>query len=575
MGKNFPYPNCETAGDLLCDTPPQCYCRVELNDCMFDRIFWPDSTCLMQPGVNPETCPSGYLLYSAIDYNQDIVHRTDQPEAQNLMGWLSNSGILTPGQIHRMHFFYDTIRMHQFDTSIHVNFRDYVEFEDTDKGLGNVMVRSRHASDFLRFTNILTNKDGFFFGALYDTLLNASVFTLGSGDSLHYNVQDWLEGVTVEDLFLIQKHILLTEPLNGYRQLAADVNGSGTVTTLDMKYIKGLLMGIYNDFPHPLAQPWVFVPEFIPHEQDSLFHVSPFNLTINGVGYSNEAPYMYPAWEYVITDGLNESAGFDGVKLGDVNGSVLEPDTLDFTCGNELSAEYASHFFEEGEYYNVSFSLESAADLTALQLGFAIDTVYFSWEDWGELESEQVLLTAEDVSYNSEDSGVRAVWFSETGSAVDFSSGRTLFNIVLKATATFSSSFSAALHLSAEHLTSMAYNEYGCRLPLDVEIDVEHLENRSLRDVSLQDASLVKVAFYPNPVRGDEGRLVLYQEQAGTLDVHLTDTYGRQQRMWQIGTFEGSHEQGLRGFSELGSGLYLLLIRREGQVVATHKIVIP
>ncbi len=64
-------------------------------------------------------------------------------------------------------------------------------------------------------------------------------------DSSHVN------GVTVADLFLIQRHILGISPLQLYspQWFASDANQSGTVTGFDLVIFRKLILGIYSVFP--------------------------------------------------------------------------------------------------------------------------------------------------------------------------------------------------------------------------------------------------------------------------------------------------------------------------------------
>ncbi len=73
-----------------------------------------------------------------------------------------------------------------------------------------------------------------------------------------YN-EDHAKGVTTLDLLLINRHILGLELLpTPYRIIAADANGSRTVTTFDIVELRKLILGIYTELP---ASPsWRFVP---------------------------------------------------------------------------------------------------------------------------------------------------------------------------------------------------------------------------------------------------------------------------------------------------------------------------
>ena len=58
-------------------------------------------------------------------------------------------------------------------------------------------------------------------------------------------------GVSTLDIVLIQRHILGFTPFNEIESLiAADVNGSGSISGSDMVHIRKLILGIYDEFPN-------------------------------------------------------------------------------------------------------------------------------------------------------------------------------------------------------------------------------------------------------------------------------------------------------------------------------------
>lgn len=67
-----------------------------------------------------------------------------------------------------------------------------------------------------------------------------------------------LDGVSTADIYLISQHILNVRPFtNFYQGLAADVNLSNTITTLDIVEIRRLILGISDSFS--VAPAWRFV----------------------------------------------------------------------------------------------------------------------------------------------------------------------------------------------------------------------------------------------------------------------------------------------------------------------------
>ena len=114
-----------------------------------------------------------------------------------------------------------------------------------------------------------------------------------------------LNGVTTFDIVLISKHILAIQPLDSpYKRIAADVNRSGSITTLDLIQMRRLILNIYQEFPDNTS--WRFIDQNYVFPQPDNPWVEFFPELIN------------------INDLIGEEldAGFIGVKIGDVNGSA-------------------------------------------------------------------------------------------------------------------------------------------------------------------------------------------------------------------------------------------------------------
>ncbi len=112
-------------------------------------------------------------------------------------------------------------------------------------------------------------------------------------------------GVTTLDLALTQSHILGKNKLNNpYKIIAADVNGDGKITTLDLVYMKRLILGIDTTFTNSTTKEnrlWAFVDSS--YQFPDTTNPFPFKDSISYIGLS--------------ANKTNQT--FIGVKLGDVN----------------------------------------------------------------------------------------------------------------------------------------------------------------------------------------------------------------------------------------------------------------
>lgn len=115
---------------------------------------------------------------------------------------------------------------------------------------------------------------------------------------------DDLNGVSTFDMVVVRQHILgvnaLDNPLN---MLAADVNNSGTITTLDMVLTRNLILANISVFQNTSS--WRFVRSAIEFANPQ----NPFE------GVTNND------FTITLTEDISDF-DFVGIKTGDVNGSV-------------------------------------------------------------------------------------------------------------------------------------------------------------------------------------------------------------------------------------------------------------
>ena len=110
-------------------------------------------------------------------------------------------------------------------------------------------------------------------------------------------------GVTTLDMVVIQLHILGLEILDSpYKLIAADADGSGTISTLDLVEIQKFVMFLEDEMD---GGNWVFIPaDFVFPTPEAPWGTFPQVMNFNDI----------------VTD--YPDADFIGVKIGDVNGSV-------------------------------------------------------------------------------------------------------------------------------------------------------------------------------------------------------------------------------------------------------------
>jgi hypothetical protein len=195
----------------------------------------------------------------------------------------------------------------------------------------------------------------------------------------------WLNGVTTQDLLMITKHILVVENLTTpYQLLAADVDGSGYISTYDIVQLRQLILQNKRDLQ--TNKSWRFIPadfEFTDPSNPWIDSI-PENIHINNLqGY--------------------HQADFIGIKIGDVNLSVFEGIRPRSTRSAVIETEWST--FPEG-ITQIKFRLQDksiegfqmALDFGKMNLK-SIEYSSLKAENFGKTRIEEELLL---ISWNGE-----------------------------------------------------------------------------------------------------------------------------------------------------------------------------
>ncbi len=169
-----------------------------------------------------------------------------------------------------------------------------------------------------------------------------------------------LEGVTTFDLVLLQKHIIGSSILNSpYKIIAADVNRSGTISTLDLVILRQLILFQRTELPNNTS--WRFIPADYTFSDPS----NPF------LDNFSEAHTCYD----IQNSELN--VNFIAIKIGDLNcssraqfkaeeASQRNPEPL-------VHLELGNEKLEAGKTYHVPVQLNTVLDISALQFTLQLD----------------------------------------------------------------------------------------------------------------------------------------------------------------------------------------------------------
>lgn len=226
----------------------------------------------------------------------------------------------------------------------------------------------------------------------FDTLIEANgSYTLSNVAALQnqlYTINPQkndnpLNGITTYDLLLISKHILGIESLLcDWQRIAADVNCSGTITTLDIVTARKLLLGLTQSLP---CDAWRFVP-------DSASAVS------------------------------GGCAAFQGVKIGDVNGQPCNAGFAAPETRTALMFQLNDRWLEAGETTTITINAAEAMNIQGLQLSLQFDPKKLIIKQI----SSPLLEQFDTASFNLEGAETGAIpisWINPAGQAFEAGDG--------------------------------------------------------------------------------------------------------------------------------------------------------
>jgi hypothetical protein len=266
----------------------------------------------------------------------------------------------------------------------------------------------------------------------YSTGVNGNYVFSNLTKGMDYTVtpslnKGFLNGVSTYDLILISKHILGNQPLTSpYKLIAADVNNSKSITTLDMIQLRKLILNIEASFPS--NQSWRFV----------------------------DASYTFPnpanpwATSFPEVKNVNDltgsmSANFVAIKIGDVNGNAIANSTQGSirNLTANLGIEVPEMNLVAGNEYKVDFT---AADLNGIE-GFQF-TLNLDKKGLELVDLVPGIATEENFGIFAEEGVVTASWNGE-------SKGGVLFSLVVRAKG--NTNLSEVLNLNSRYTAAEAY----------------------------------------------------------------------------------------------------------------------
>ena len=321
---------------------------------------------------------------------------------------------------------------------------------------------------------------------------------------------DPLNGVDMFDALLILKHILrITTMESPYQRIAADVNGSGTITTMDIIKLRRMILRIDESFDN--INSWRFVDANFDFEGLTLAHIPDFE----------EFRFL----EAIVAG--QSTIDFVGIKTGDVN---FTANTDNFVFADERNKEKLNlvvkdHWNEVQQTITLSFQSNNFQDIAALQF-----SLHFNAEiaDLVQLEAKALpQLKAENIGKNLLDQGLLSFgWLSVEG--VSSEDSDALFELSFRTSNP--RALLQSLRLSSDVTKALAFQSDGTSMGVGLQIENQNI---SSNDINLNS--------FPNPFSRETNiSFTLPKEAIATLEI--LDSNGKTlksiQKQWSLGYHE-------------------------------------
>ena len=361
------------------------------------------------------------------------------------------------------------------------------------------------------------------------------------------NKEDFpLCGVSTFDLILITKHIL---GVSGYtlspaKRVGADVNNSGSVSTVDIIQIRKLILNVFTEFPD--GPEWRFIPAYFDF---------PEPMTDQEVPYENYDQCLeYP--EYTQID-------FKAIKIGDVNCS----------CANEFSSIQDTIEVSVSEVFitggrKLEFESSDFDDIAAFQFGFDFNSDDWVYEE--EIEEDLPDMTSDAIGETLASSGnLKIAWFDTTGRTL--SAGEKMLSLEFSDQPwVFGGSLLTELALNETNIPAIAYQEDGT--PLVIRL-VPNRGGHRLPNPSSYTTEVAEtlVQVQPNPTNA-EVNFSIYGSKSTPAQLCIFDTQGKKLFEVILDLEIGENNFELKEIANWSTGLYWYQIVI-GDKISSGKIV--
>jgi len=260
---------------------------------------------------------------------------------------------------------------------------------------------------------------------------------------------DPANGVSTLDLVMIQKHILgLRELDSPYKLIAADANNTGSVTAGDLLDIRSLILGLADEYSNNVS--WRF---------------------INGQFEFENPQTPWDFEEEFIIDELyidSDSVDFIGIKIGDVNNSVVQSYTgmdVEGRSSEMFSMLVKDYEFNSGEEQTITFAMADDRLIEGMQFTLEYDPGKL---DILNISSPVLTLSQSNINYFEKGRGLMTLSWNGL-SPVELNEGTLVFELTVKTHA--KCYLRDVLNLNSAYTTAEAYDESLDKMNIELRFD--------------------------------------------------------------------------------------------------------
>ena len=260
---------------------------------------------------------------------------------------------------------------------------------------------------------------------------------------------DPLNGVSTFDLVLISKHILGVAQLDSpYRQIAADINQSGTITAYDLVQLRQLILNVASEFPNNTS--WRFVNA--------------------NYQFTSDNPAAESFTEVASIGDLEDDveAHFIAVKIGDVNTNAIANrglvDAEARTNRETLALFTENKHFKAGEEFTVDFRLDNVEQLEGYQFTLDLNPKQLEIVSIGEGISKEANFGTSSIKR-----GQLTTSWNQGANLIQ--GAQRMFSLTLKAKE--DGKMSEAANLSSQLIDAEAYHTNGEFLNVSLSFDTQ------------------------------------------------------------------------------------------------------